>query len=657
MDIDPYVTVDQAVELTGLAKRTIFHRISYARFDAKPSDEVSANGQPQSLIRLASLPDEAQIRYWDKERKRGNGTTLNLAEIPLSARQEGLRRLSIVQAACAIMGSNEQVTVRLTQLAQEHDVGVGTLYRWIKHHRSRGMAGLIPGWGKKRGSFTALSEDLQGIIKDEWLRPERPSVKVVWRHVETFCNGVRLPCPSIKTVHRFLQTIPQPVVLAMRHGHQAYRAHGQPKIHRDYKDLAVGEMWVGDHRELDLFVTDGQKIFRPWLTAWMDLRSRTVVGWHLGLVPNAYVIGLALRSGILRFGIPRRLYMDNGKDFTANYWGGKKQYSRDVTLNADSREVLGLLNISVTHAQIRSPWSKPIEPWFGHTLPPWERTLPGWCGRDNRERPEKLKKELCEGKLLTLDTCTAQLSECIEAYHDREHSELKATPRSLWQGVELRIPDPRPLDLILMKHKAARVYTQGIRLFGRHYWHDALNGYINKTVEIRYDPANIGVLVVFAQGKFLCEAKEDKAFSMQMTEAEAKEVTRRRKAARANILSYRESHAIAMDPNKAIELIANARTTAQVYQFPSSPRPEPGGRVVPTITGFERPADALAHQAGRGTQKNTRLRRGRPAPDPDAEAERDAIHKELMEASFMPQIQQEKEDERSRLHQELMDLI
>jgi putative transposase len=658
MDIDPYITVSQAVELTGLARRTVFHHISSGRFPAKPSDEVSANGKPQSLIRLASLPDEAQIRYWDKERKRGSGSTLNLAEVPPSACEEGLRRLSIVQAACAIMESNEQVTPRLTQLAQGHDVVLGTLYRWIASHRSQGMAGLIPGWGKKKGAFTALSEELQGIIKDEWLRPERPSVKKVWRSIEAFCNAAHLQCPSIKTVHRFLQTIPRPVVLFHRYGNQAYRAHGQPKVHRDYKDLAVGEMWVGDHRELDLFVTEGGKIFRPWLTAWMDLRSRAVVGWYLSVVPNAYTIALALRSGILRFGLPQRLYMDNGKDFTANFWGGKTKYSRNVTLNADSRAVLALLNIGVVHAQARSPWSKAIEPWFGHTLPTWERTLPGWCGRDNKERPEKLKSEIKDGLFLTLEECRARLADCIEAYHDREHSGAGmngAMPRSCWQGVEKRIPTARALDMILTKHKPAMVYQDGIRLFGFKYWHDSLNVHIKQTVEIRYDPGNIGTVVVFKNNSFVCEARADKPFSMSLSEAEKHEISRRRKAARKVITDYAQHRAIAMDPDKAIELIANARTSAQVYQFPPSPRPEPGGRVVPTITGFERAADALSHQAGHSTHGRKQQARGRPAPDPAAEAEHDELHKELLSGPSLAEIRKQEQEERDRFWKEILE--
>jgi putative transposase len=591
------LSVSHAAELLGITERAVYLKIQRGALATKTSRTASINGKTPRLVPLSSLSVDTQLRYWQGVLKQGSESAqLNLAEVPPSAREKGLMRLSLVQNAGAIMESNEQVLRRMKQLAREQRIGLGTLYRWVADYRREGMAGLIPGCGKKKGAFTALSTALQGLIKDEWLRPERPSVMAVWRNVRAFCLSTHQPCPSVRTVHRFLLTIPRPVAIALRQGDQAYQVQCQPKVHRTYKDLAVGEMWVGDHRELDLFVQEGGKVFRPWLTAWMDLRSRTIVGWHLDVIPNSYTIALALRSGILRFGLPRRLYMDNGKDFTANFWGGKKQANRAVTLNSESRAVLALLNISVTHAQVRSPWSKAIEPWFGHTLPPWERTLPGWCGRDNKERPEKLKAEIRSGHLLSLDACRATLAECIEAYHDREHSALGATPRSLWQGVSKRIPDERALDLILMKHKPARVYMQGIKLFGRHYWHDALHDHLHTMVEIRYDPADIGALVVFAKGTFVCLAIEDKAFSMQFTEREAKEMTRRRKAARERLQHYSQDHAVVMDPNKAAELVAKARSSAGCSRRSTSPRPEPGGRVRAVATGFEQAA-ALSSNA------------------------------------------------------------
>ncbi|WP_447978121.1 Mu transposase C-terminal domain-containing protein [Candidatus Nitrospira bockiana] len=610
IDRDPYLTIDEAERLTGLARRTIFERIAAGLLAVKPSEEASANGRPQSLVRLGDLSADAQLRYWQQQLApagaAAEAAAVNLAEVPASAREEALRRLPVVLAAQEIVQARGEITARLRELAAAHRLSLDTVYAWLRAYEEHGFGGLLPKWGGKKGRFTAISEALQGIIKDEYLRPERPSVTDVHRAIAQFCDAARIPCPSISTLNRFLATLPKPAVLAARYGEAAYRAQGEPKIRRDYLDLDVGEMWVGDHRVLDLFVRasdePGAKIFRPWLTAWMDLRSRRITGWHLDLVPDSHTIALALRAGILTCGLPTRLYRDNGKDFTAEYWGGRRVQFPSVDFDVNARAVLAQLRIEATNAQPFSPWAKAIEAWFGHTLPSWERTLPGWCGRDNKEKPEKLTAEVKAGRLLTLAECQQALAARIEQYHDREHSELAATPRSLWAGVEMRIPDARALDLILMKHKPAKVFQDGLRLFGRRYWHDALIPHIGQTVEIRYDAADVSALVVMTRPSasatpvFLCEARWD--HDQPMDERGAKEAVRRRRAAKQVLERYREAQAIAWDPDVALKQVANDRRQAKIVTLRrAEPAPEPSGGVVPTVTGFERPAPRVRTHA------------------------------------------------------------
>jgi len=645
---DRYLTIDEVMRWTAWSRPTVYRRLAEGELAVKSgvaSDgRAGGNGKAQSLIRLASLPSEIQLRYWHAQQitPTAEPESLNLAEVPEQARAETQQRITLVHRALAMIDGIERNPRGLAMLAIEAGLSLATLYRWIKAYRARGVAGIVPQYGKNRGRFLALSDALQAIISQEYLRPERPSVTDVHRTVWALCEEIRQPAPSVATINRFLATIPRPLVIAQRLGPKAYRAQAEPKIRRDYADLAVGEMWVGDHRELDLFVkgavdANGKlKVFRPWLTAWVDLRSRACVGWHLDLVPNSHTIALAMRAGILRFGLPQRLYMDNGKDYTANFWGGKSLKSRSVEMDADTRTVLAQLHVGVTHAQPYTPWAKAIESWFGHTFPVWERTLKGWCGRDNKERPEKLAGEIASGTLLTLDELRAALTDRIERYHDTEHSELKSTPRAVWQGVDKRIPDPRALDVVLMKHKPAKVYQDGIRLFGLRYWHDSLIALQGRTIEIRYDPANIGALVCFSDRNFVCEARQDKAFSMSLTEQERKELVKRRKAARQILTDYRQTQTIAHDQEQALDLVVNDIRRSKVYVLKSNPvagpvNPEPGGGVVPTILGTERAAAARATQGPAAPLRPTGSRTGlRPSSADQGDQDHDAIMDQLL---------------------------
>lgn len=645
MNEDRYLTIEEALRWTAWSRPTLYRRMAAGEVAVRPGQQSGLNGKPLSEIRLASLPQEAQIRYWAAQQVAVAPTEpapLNLAEVPETARAETMRRVELVHRALGRLDGAERNPQGLAMLAIEANVSLPTLYRWIKNYREQGVAGLVPKYGQTKGKFLALPDAIQLIAQQEYLKPERPSVTDVHRTVWAICDEARIPQPSVATLNRFLRTIPRPLVIAQRLGPKAYRAQAEPKIRRDYADLAVGEMWVGDHREMDVFVkgavdaTGKRKVFRPWLTAWLDLRSRACVGWHVDLVPNSHTIALALRAGILRFGLPQRLYMDNGKDYTAKFWGGKSLRSRAVAVDTDTRTVLAQLQIAVSHAQPYTPWAKAIESWFGHTFPVWERTLKGWCGRDNKERPEKLASEIAAGTVLTLDDFRAQLAERIERYHDTEHSALEATPRQQWQGVEKKIPDPRALDVVLMKHKPAKVYQDGIRVFGLRYWHDALIPLLGRTIEIRYDPANIGALVCFSERNFVCEARQDQAFSMRLTEQERTELVKRRKAARQILTDYRETQTIALDQEQALDLVVNDIRRSKVYVLKSNPvaqaaTPEPGGGIVPTILGTERAVAARASQGPAAPLRPTGSRTGlRPSSADPGDPDRDAIMDQLL---------------------------
>ena len=122
-----------------------------------------------------------------------------------------------------------------------------------------------------------------------------------------------------------------------------------------------------------------------------------------------------------------------------------------------------------------------------------------------------------------------------------------------------------------MKHKPAKVYQDGIRLFGMRYWHEALIPLLGRTIEIRYDPANIGALVCFSDRNFVCEARQDQAFSMQLTEQERHELTKRRKAARKILTDYRETQTIALDQEQALDLVVNDIRRSKVYVLKANP--------------------------------------------------------------------------------------
>ncbi len=76
----------------------------------------------------------------------------------------------------------------------------------------------------------------------------------------------------------------------------------QTPIHQNPEAFQAGECWEADHTCLDFFVRvqRGGKWThdRPWLTCWMDRRSRRIVGWHIGFTPDSNAIRAAILNAL-----------------------------------------------------------------------------------------------------------------------------------------------------------------------------------------------------------------------------------------------------------------------------------------------------------------------------------------------------------------------
>src|SRR5207249_4565273 len=89
-----------------------------------------------------------------------------------------------------------------------------------------------------------------------------------------------------------------------------------PFHERDYTGLHSNQIWCGDHHPCDCIVTHQGKLVRRWLTAWQDMRSRKIVGAVIyAHDPNSTTVLAAFRVGALAYGVPDRVYIDNGKDY------------------------------------------------------------------------------------------------------------------------------------------------------------------------------------------------------------------------------------------------------------------------------------------------------------------------------------------------------
>jgi putative transposase len=466
-----------------------------------------------------------------------------------------------------------------------------------------------------------VDEELRRAIAGLYARRKRPSITKVWRKLITKCPQCRERaleprvkgyqgknrmhvCPecefslSYSTVRRIIKTIPPAVRVLGREGAQAFRNRYGIYIPRSYAGLRNREIFCGDHHEFDLFVhTRSGKLIRPWISAWQDLKTGVLTGWFISERPSSQTIALAFRHAVLPkddgiMGLPESIYVDNGKDFRSRYLEGQRKHlgripadSVDLFARAhglgvlDMRAMEGIwrnLGLKVRHTIPYNAQAKPIERFFGTAERDFVQELPGWCGSKLALRPvdilkQQIRKHQAWLKGEAEETPFLHLAEFAllferwlhEHYLRSPHARLGCSPLEAYRreyGTPV-VPDERTLDLLLMRAEQRLVRRNGLELFERNrwYWSEKLVGREGSYVEVRWDPQNLGKVLVYTEEGFLSEAFNLELASFHPSLEQLREYKRMKKLQREVALAHLELMHLAADGLTALDLVREGR--------------------------------------------------------------------------------------------------
>lgn len=558
--METWLTTIKTASLLGISDRAVRKQISNKKLKVKLDKTTGGY-----LVALSSLPPAAQRKYYREIQKEvaAQSTEVQPDIQPSTPTDDGLidwaalergwdkkmvdevsTRLRLVREALAIERSGIDVTSRKAEMASRNNVELATLYRWIKSYNTHGEVGL-----------------LRKNVRDELAKPARPlvdrevrsfgpaaldyltalylvenKVKRCWVYKETVKEAERrLQGPvsdeereawrvgSYPSACRYLDSLAQYIVDYGREGVDFFRKKHLPKVLMAWEELLVNEVWVGDHNWADVFVEYMGKPIRPWLTTWIDAKSRVITGFTISDQNCSITIGLAMRHAALPkkdspiCGLPTEVYIDNGKDYQAKYLVGGTEYTWKYDYTSEVDGLFPRLGISVRHALEYRSWSKGIkERWYRTLKNKFHRQLPGWCGESQDERPDGFnEKKLCkEGKLLTMERYVALVIEAINEYNNAVHSTLKDTPLNVYRNTEKArqgTPSPEVFDFLLMPAKKRTLQSVGIRFAGKYYTHPALAFYENgQEVEVRFDPTDLSQIRIFIGKDYICTANANK---------------------------------------------------------------------------------------------------------------------------------------------------
>jgi len=500
---------------------------------------------------------------------------------PESCREKAAELLGIVEKARAVKERHAKgKTEALTRYAESQNITLPTLYRHIKKADSAmrqaqaegkdvitaQTIALTPAFGGARGKHKVCSDKAIAYAKGLYFDQRYLNISDVYRQTrnEASIRGWRIG--SYDSIKRILDKETAGLKTLARKGRKLFEAKHQIKILRDYEEIWPNFMLCGDHHILDVFVkAPGGQVLRPWITMWMDMASRSFMGWCISFNPNSRTIALALAHAISKkedrnfpqHGLPWSVYVDNGKDYRSKYLNGedvnigrigypeimekfvalgidpyyidleyepdqgvwvKKRDDIDLTIkNIKVGGVYARLNVHQRYATVYHPWAKPVERAFRNVVQEFSRNQPGWCGSGHDQRPEKLTLEIRRGLLLTYEEiCERFYQYVVYNYHKSPHTGHGMNGRTpdevfLSWGAPQAV-DPELLAFALLRKDRVKIHSWGFNLVGRKFELDVpvnlsganvLNRLVNQYVTVYYDP-DLKMVRVYLNGEYMC---------------------------------------------------------------------------------------------------------------------------------------------------------
>lgn len=316
-----------------------------------------------------------------------------------------------------------------------------TIRWWFRRYKDMGFNGLYSKPRADNGKLRALSSEIQQIIIEKKKENFRKTATSIYNELidEGLISSSEV---SLSTVIRFVGKIKNKLNVVSGEDMRAFEMR------------YANDLWQIDTSHGPIISIDGKK-YKTYLIAIIDDASRLIVGYGFYLADNAVNVQLTLKEAILKYGIPKRLYADNGAPY------------KNVQLSL----ICANLGISLLHAKA----------YHGNQKGKIERTFKtikeGWMFNINYD------------DFHSLEMLEKSLGFFINQKNNTIHSILKKTPvdRFLEDADKLVRKDDRIISQAFMHTVERKVGNDAlVRINGESY--ETSQNHIGKRVIIRYIP-------------------------------------------------------------------------------------------------------------------------------------------------------------------------
>ena len=332
-----------------------------------------------------------------------------------------------------------------------------TLEKWKSQYTLGGLDALMPNARSDKGCSRALSDEaIAEIYRIKQDFPRMNATQIYERLVrDSYINA----SVSVDSVQRFIR-------------HNDLKSARDPNLRdrKAYEEDEFGKIWQADTCYLP-YITENGKARRVYCIMIIDDHSRLLVGGELFYNDNAYNFQKVLKHAISTYGIPDKLYVDNGCSYS----------------NEQLSMICVSLGILLLHTRIRDGASK------------------GKVERHFRTLKERWLYTLDTDSITSLGQFNGMLRDYMRSYNTTFHRGINGIPLERYEASKDHPRKPQSREWLddCFYNRISRKVRKDATITIDKVCYDVPMQFISAKVDIRYLPDDMdAAFILFEDQKF-----------------------------------------------------------------------------------------------------------------------------------------------------------
>ena len=336
--------------------------------------------------------------------------------------------------------------------------------KWVSLYRLGGIDALMPRVRSDKGASRALPDTaIEEIFR---LKENFPRLNATQIHLKLVANSFIPATVAVDAVQRFVKN-------------NDLKSARNPNVRdrKAFEEDMFGKMWQADTCYLPHITEDG-RCRRVYCVMIIDDHSRLLVGGELFYNDNAANFQKVLKDAVATYGIPDKLYVDNGSPYS----------------NEQLSLICGAIGTVLLHTRVRDGASKAkVERHF--------RTL-----------KERWLYTLDIDSLSSLSQFNGLLKDYMRSYNTTFHTGIDSTPFKRYQHTRSHSRTPLSKDWLdeCFLNRISRKVNKDSTVSINKVSFDVPMQFISMKVDIRYQPNNLDSAFILYDGKHYDLLQTDK---------------------------------------------------------------------------------------------------------------------------------------------------